>query len=694
MNISPENNVPTSNKVDFDLGLLIVIAKKTIVWAVFIMLLSIGTAYAIIHYTEPVYESNSVVQIISDNQANRLLNVDDIYEADDISKDIEIMRSREFFKRVVAALPLDVSYYHEGEVLKNERFKNSPYEVGFEVDDPIVFDRPIYIDFEDETHGTLTLQSSKESFDFVVGDTVDIGLAKIIVNDLFLKSFLDADNDEDLYYFTLNSPYANLKKLYGKYTVQILSGSAKTVRITVKENNASKATAICDKIAQEFIEYDKERRSESAKQVLEFIDEQLEDVYGRLRDSETLIKDFKKENRLSENSDFAVTYINRLEVLETDLAKVEVQLLLLQQLKRNIDEEKTGIDINSLMPVLAGSDFEEKVELQIMKLQELVMKRNNQLTSATRENPTILIYDQRIESQKTLILRSLDALEDKLQSIIRNTNSKIREIDQNFTDLPSKEIEYARLSRVYNSNEKYYTLLLEKKTEYSISKAGFVSENTILQRASNSNTPISPRKNLIYTAAFAFALFIIIAVIAVRYLVNNEISGPQDLGRLVLPQISMLGVVPKYSKDIPLSQLIVDKKPKSVMAEAFRSIRSNLEFFELTDEKKVIAVTSTISGEGKTFVAINLGGILAFSGKKVIILDLDMRKPRIHKGFNSTNEYGMSTYLSNRDDLDTIVRKSELEGLHFVTAGPVPPNPSELIINGMLTKALTKLKST
>lgn len=291
-----------------------------------------------------------------------------------------------------------------------------------------------------------------------------------------------------------------------------------------------------------------------------------------------------------------------------------------------------------------------------------------------------------------MILKSLDAVERKLNNSISALNSKIKEIDQNFMDLPSQEIEYARLERVYNSNEKYYTMLLEKRTEYAISKAGFVSETRVLQRARIPMEPISPNPLIIYLAGASLAIFVILLMIAIRYLTHNEITDVSDLARQINPSIGLLGIIPKYSKNIPMSQLIIDKNPKSVMAEAFRSIRTNLDFFDSESDKKVIAVTSTISGEGKTFVAINLGGIIAFGGKKVIILDLDMRKPRIHKGFNTTNEYGISTLLSGRDQLGNIIKKSELEGLHFITAGPVPPNPSELIINGRLQETLKLLK--
>lgn len=235
-------------------------------------------------------------------------------------------------------------------------------------------------------------------------------------------------------------------------------------------------------------------------------------------------------------------------------------------------------------------------------------------------------------------------------------------------------------------------MLLEKRTEYAISEAGFVSDTRILQRATIPNQPVSPNRTIIYLSAFSIAIFISLLIVAAHYILHNEIGDVSDLARLINPSISLLGVIPKYSKNIPLSKLIIDKYPKSIMAEAFRSLRTNLDFFDSESYKKVIAVTSAISGEGTTFVAINLGGIIAFGGKKVIILDLDMRKPRIYKGFNSSNEYGISTLWSGRDDLNDIIRKSELDGLHFITAGPVPPNPSELIINGRLQENLKTLK--
>jgi capsular exopolysaccharide synthesis family protein len=179
-------------------------------------------------------------------------------------------------------------------------------------------------------------------------------------------------------------------------------------------------------------------------------------------------------------------------------------------------------------------------------------------------------------------------------------------------------------------------------------------------------------------------------LIITRYLLYNEINALEEIGQYT--DAALLGIVPKYKREIPVSQLLVDKNPKSVISESFRSIRTNLQFIANENESKLIAVTSTISGEGKTFNAINLAGVIAFSGKRVIILDLDMRKPKIHIGFNVENDRGISTLLIGKDTADNCITHSSLANLDFITAGPIPPNPAELIINNRMRELLDYLK--
>ena len=205
--------------------------------------------------------------------------------------------------------------------------------------------------------------------------------------------------------------------------------------------------------------------------MLEFINQQIEDVYAKLKISEDLITDFKQRTRLAEKKEISSTYIQRVNILEREKTEIELKINLLDELKNNINAEKTGVDIYSLLPVLAGTEFEKNVEQHIEELQKLVMNRNRILGTATIENPNVILYNQRIEMQKNLILKSLAVMSKRLIAIKGRSELKIKSIEDNFLDLPTREIEYARLERVFNSHEKYYTMLLEKKTEFSISKA-------------------------------------------------------------------------------------------------------------------------------------------------------------------------------------------------------------------------------
>lgn len=165
-----------------------------------------------------------------------------------------------------------------------------------------------------------------------------------------------------------------------------------------------------------------------------------------------------------------------------------------------------------------------------------------------------------------------------------------------------------------------------------------------------------------------------------------------ELEKTLNAPLYVLGGIPNYKKEMPVSQLIVNQNPKSLIAESFRNVRSNLQFISSAEGPKIIAITSTISDEGKTFISINIGGIFAFSGKKVIILDMDMRKPKIHVGFGVDNTKGMSSILIKTENYKNCINKSLLENLDFITAGPIPPNPSELILNGNINELLESLK--
>ncbi|HIA12260.1 MAG TPA: polysaccharide biosynthesis tyrosine autokinase, partial [Flavobacteriales bacterium] len=356
----------------------------------------------------------------------------------------------------------------------------------------------------------------------------------------------------------------------------------------------------------------------------------------------------------------------------------------------NMIANKEDIDVYNLLPALTGSSFQDEISRLVNSLHELLAKKEEILYTATPESEAIKKVDYQINVQKKLLVATIRSLSKKLDLKKQTLESKIKEVEDKFYNLPTQELEYARLLRLFTINEKFYTNLLEKKAEYSISKAGFVSKNMILESATVPTSPISPDSSKVIALVLIIASFLSAAMLVISYLLHNEITSVNELtsgGRK-----SLLGIIPSYTKDIPVSQLLVDKHPKSLIAEAFRSIRTNLHTSNSDPGPKVIAITSTVSGEGKTFVAINLSGIIAFSDKKVVILDLDLRKPKIHLGFNYDNEHGISTILSGKDKLEDCINTSTIPNMDVITAGPIPPNPSEMILSQQMQDLIEKLK--
>jgi tyrosine-protein kinase Etk/Wzc len=387
-------------------------------------------------------------------------------------------------------------------------------------------------------------------------------------------------------------------------------------------------------------------------------------------------------------------YYDYFKQYENEELEIQINDNLLRQVEETIRKSKSELDIYSITPLLSGSSYESSISEMLLKLRDLLLQKEELLFQVTPKNSGSKSIEYSIEIQKNIIIESISSLRNKLKDRKVYLNEKLNKYDSQINSLPTKELEFARLQRLFNINEKYYTLLLEKKTEYRISKEGFVPETRILEEAYIPGGPISPNRNFVLSSFLIAGILICGLLVTLKYIFHNNITSLNEISKTSQASIGILGIVPKYNQEIPVSQLLIDKNPKSLISEAFRNIRTNLAFINTNEGAKVIAITSTVSGEGKTFVAINLAGIIAFSGKKVIILDLDMRKPKIHLGFGATNFNGMSTILIGRDSIENCVQKSTVDNLDFITAGPIPPNPAELIISKKMEDIIETLKLT
>jgi tyrosine-protein kinase Etk/Wzc len=685
---------------ELDIKLFIHIAKHSFLYIILFLTIALAGQYLYLRYTHQVYQTSATLQISSNEEnVNKILGTETmgLEQQNDMEKARELLSSPVFLDRAWSALPLDVSYFQEGTILSSEQYKTIPFEIKADVVNPSIYGIPIYVNFIslDKYELTYTLEGSqKYSKEFSTSAKAEIPEASIQMKitgpeKIEFKAGLLNQNS---YFFILNNPAGIISNYSAELTITTISEAAKTIQISIQDRNPQKASDLVNAIVEDYQTYGVEKKAESANSILEFIDKQLNQVYDTLFKSEMDLDNFKKVNKLdSSQMEPLPSVYSRVNDFDDQLIELELQENLLTQVETSINQK--DLDIYKMIATIAGSEFEGSVSNFLESLQELLLKKEKLLYQVTKNSGQIEEVDYQIEIQKKLLSECITTLKTNLASR-KVTLSKYLDAYKN-TAFSSKEqynaLELSRLQRMYNINEQFYNKLIEKKAEYQIAKAGYVSEIVILARSSVPTDPVSPRRRLILLGSIILALIVSIGLILVRYLFFNEITNVNDI--IKYTDTPILGIIPKYKKDIPVSQLIVDQKPKSLIAEALRSVRTNLQFIDNTPGSKIIAVTSTISGEGKTFITINLAGVIAFSEKKVIVLDLDLRKPKIHKGFGAENKKGVSTILMGMNNEEECIQHSTVEYLDFLTAGPVPPNPSELMLNKRMEEMLTYLKA-
>ncbi len=695
----PITKIPRIND-KFDLAIFLQILKRNYWVSIVLVILSLISSFLYLRYTQPIYKSSSIIQINDNDRTTQILNIEDVYKKDDISKIIELLRSKEFTKRAFSKLSLNISYFIEGTFLSTELYNRSPFIIENKANSLILYDKPIYIEFIDMKNAIISIYNNNNDVietEIKLNEWIKIagGSIRCTINDLNTINEQKENYKSNSFYFVVNNPQNITTKHLKNLSISLLNRSAQTIEISYAGYNAEKSTNIVNTIAEQYLNYDVESKKVSAQNILQFIESQLKVVYKTLDETEKQLIKFKKENKISTSkynnalSPFPI-FTTKINEFEDELINIEFELVALQRISNQISN-KDNLNIYELIASLSGTKSETVVVNVLNNLQELINQKEQLLNNVTPDNLRIKLLEKQIENQKQLLKDFVNSTIERLKNKKNDYAIKIREYEKKiFNDNDYDELEYSKLERLYTINEGFYHKLIEKKAEYLISQAGYVSQNTILEKAIIPKAPIAPIKKKIYPVFFLIGLFTGAAFILIRYLLYDEVTSINTIQNFT--EAPILGTVPVYKKDIPVSQLLVNKHPNSIFSEAFRTIRSNLQFISHGAETKIITVSSTISGEGKTFVAINLAGILAINGKKVIIIDLDLRKPRIHLGFNSPNEKGISTILIGKHKIEECIQKSDLKNFDYITAGPVPPNPAELASGKQMELLLAQLE--
>lgn len=686
---------------EFDFLLLMKIIKRY--WYVIILVFGVvlSGSWVYLRYTPNVYEANAIIQVEDENPTQFFGSENSIpISNNDLPKKIDFLRSSAFLNIALSKLPLQIGYFYNGTILRMELYKSSPFVAQIIKIDSAFYNNPIELKFESTDDLTIKYQIKNKKY--TTKSKAIAGVFYVNTNSFNLR--IDVTNVSNLmlkenYSIILYNPQSIVSMYLPKLNVNVLNDAAKTIKILVKENNAQKAADIANTVASEFREYDKLKKQESANNIIAYIDEQLSFIEDSLYSSEGKIDLYKKTHGIQTIELKPLTALQqKITESENSINKLNYDERLLADIMKSVNAEK-NIDIYQFLAQIIGSEYQGSLSVLLTQIQSLLLQKEQMMYDYTANSGQIKQLNYQIEIQKKI-------LSEAIRNFKSNITTKKAQIKLELSNLTNeilmkedntKTIELKKLTRVSSINETFYNQLIEAKTKYSILKAGFTSQNIILEQSKNNIEPTSPKRMQTYLIALFLGLLVNFGFIVIKYLFYNEISTMADISKHT--DVPVLGMVPLYPTSLEFSQLIVDKEPKSQLAEGMRAIRTNLQFIDNSEGPKVISITSTISGEGKTFVGINLAGIIAYSGKKVIVLDLDMRKPKIHRAFSETNhivanQKGMSEILSGIDTFQSCVKKSRVANIDFITAGTIPPNPSELILSDGMDKLLDELKKS
>lgn len=662
-------------------------------WVPVVTILStLLVAFIYLRYTKPVYQSSVILQLDDQDNAKKLIDIENVnVNPSDLNSKLELLRSQLLFERSLKKLSVDVSLYHQGNILTEEKYLTSVFNVQpYQLQDSGLINLPIYVKFDGDD---VTLNYRFGQKKYIVKGQVNTHLKNehfdVVVKVVDRKA-LEETSAADQLFFAFNSVRSMSSRFLPNLSVNIVDPNAKTLEIKFTGYNPLFCKDMVSAIALSFFEYDLEQKRKGSENILKFINGQLDSLSQELKTSKDSLVGFQRKAQLSDPEMKSSELSANANRLQEQLFTIEDELMGLETVNARLSQEPNRLEIYRLLPEMLGKSYESALSKQIEDLHLLLSRKEDLLFSVTDENPEVKALNIKINSRMSSIRKSVSALQARLSNNAKILRSKLGGIESSLYAMPEKKMEFGRLKGIQELNDKYYSLLTEKKVMYAISDAGYSSSNRILQRAELNVNPVLPNGARIYVAFFVLGLMIGLIFLFISYVRFNEINYLSDLKKLLPKSVFHLGAIPLLKSEMDFSQIMVAQTPNSMLSEALRGIRTNLNF--VSPGYKTIAISSSVSGEGKTFVALNLAAILAMSGKKTILLDLDLRKPKVHFAFNSQNAKGMSNALIGEVSWQECVKHSSVENLDFIMAGPTPPNPSELLLSEQLTVVFEELK--
>jgi capsular exopolysaccharide synthesis family protein len=655
-------------------------------WVVISVAVFLILGYVKLRYSTPIYSVSGKLLVSRNNPYGGGGGGDEKFSdifmmqntGNSLNDQMEILRSRSISARVITATGLQTTYYNKGKVRASAVYnRDMPFVliINRMVDSTKGFG--LLVTILNDNEYTLNEQGKKYLFNEPVElNGVQFRLLRTNVPYVYFASKQ----------FLVNwSPLEDAAAaLSGSIKVAQAGDFTNVLALAYETESIPIGLDIVNNFMKEFQKASLEEKRLQAENALAFINDQLIAVRKELGGVEQHLQDFRETNRIFEAKQQSELLFGLLSESTKQVTEYGVKLKVIDYLTQYLQDKNAP---NRAVPATLGID-EPSFLQQIGEYNKLQLERATAIKSTTPDNPYIKTLDAGMERVRQDILENLKNIRQTYVVATNDLQRKNGETDSQIKAIPSKEKRLLEVTREQNILQELYSFLLQKKLETSISSASTISNIVVLEPAISLGGPIAPNRKSTYLTAILIGLAIPIGIILLIEYLNDKVSSKQDIEKIT--SIPILGEVGHSDSD---GALIVTAKNRNFIAEQFRTIRSNLQYILPKVEKPVLMVTSSFSGEGKSFISTNLGAVFSVSDKRTVILEFDIRKPKIMEGLGLKERKGLTNFIVRSVELPEIIYPVPgQDNMFVIPCGPVPPNPAEMLLNERVDELFAQLR--
>ena len=660
-----------------------IITKYLPYWPVFLIsfLVALSIAYTYIHFTIPVYEAAATLIITDEKKGNEdskiTESLDQISSKKTIENEVEVIQSRKIMYDVVKNLGLYAPIFEKGKFKSTSAYNTSPVIIRAVNPDSLIASEKIKLDF-DKTKNRVIVN---DQYKYPINDTVTTPYGKLIFS--LNKNYEGSEYSPGQFYFSLVHPKILAPGILQQLKVDPASKLASIINLSYRDEVPKRAEDILNQLITSYRQAEVNEKETLAKNTMAFVENRLKLVSRDLDSIERKIQQYKSGRGAVDIGTQGQLYLQNVSANDQKLSEINTRVAVINQVEQFVkNNEASGAIVPSTLGITDPMLSQLMDKLYASELQYETLKK-----TVGENNPNLVALRDEINKIKPNILQNIQSQKQSINAERQNVSATKGLFNSILQGVPQKERQLLDISREQQIKSNIYAFLLQKREESEIAYASTVSNNKVVDYAQTNPYPVSPKKLFIYILAIGAVVGGCIVFLAIRESMTGKI-----LYRHEVESRTSIPVIGEIAFDKSKTPLVIKAGTRSFIAEEFRKLRMSLSFLGIDTTHKKILITSSISGEGKSFIAANLAVSLSLTGKKVVIVDLDLNNPTIAKYLSANATVGVTEFLNGKQHLQDIIKPvSGHDQLYFIPPGQLPENPTELLANGKVSELIQYL---